>query len=74
VAGPSCAAWRRGAGPSLASPVASLSLATARIEQDVVALCQAHPAWGRRKISQRLRDLGHIGVPAPSMRTGVRKR
>ena len=44
------------------------------LEQAVVALRQAHPAWGGRKISRRLRDLGLRQVPAPSTITEVLRR
>lgn len=45
-----------------------------QIEQRVVELRQAHPAWGGRKISRRLRDLGHAEVPAPSTVTDILHR
>jgi Homeodomain-like domain len=32
----------------------------------VVALRDAHPAWGARKLYHRLRRLGHLDVPAPA--------
>ena len=45
----------------------SISLQTcAEIERAVVALRQAHPTWGGRKIHHRLLDLGHVIAPAPS--------
>jgi transposase InsO family protein len=44
------------------------------IEQQVVALRRAHPAWGGRKIQARLVALGHTGVPAPSTITGILRR
>jgi transposase InsO family protein len=44
------------------------------VEQEVIALRLAHPAWGGRKLSQRLRDLGHLEVPAPSTITDILHR
>lgn len=44
------------------------------VEQAVLALRQRHPAWGGRKISRRLSDLGHIMVPAPSTVTAILHR
>jgi transposase InsO family protein len=44
------------------------------VEQRVVDLRQQHPAWGGRKISRRLRDLGYTGVPAPSTVTDILHR
>ncbi|MBB5506631.1 transposase InsO family protein [Paraburkholderia sp. JPY681] len=44
------------------------------VEQQVVQLRQAHPAWGGRKISRRLSDLGHTDVPAPSTVTDILHR
>src|SRR5262245_18139990 len=35
-------------------------------EAQVVALRDAHPAWGARKLYHRLRRLGHDPLPAPS--------
>lgn len=43
------------------------------IEQQVLALRQAHPAWGGRKIARRLADLGHV-APAPSTVTHILHR
>jgi transposase InsO family protein len=45
-----------------------------QLEQDIIALRRAHPAWGGRKIGQRLRDQGHVGVPAPSTITDILHR
>lgn len=44
------------------------------IEREVVALRQAHPAWGGRKLARRLRDLGTTDVPAPSTITEILRR
>lgn len=46
----------------------------AELEAQVVALRQRHPAWGARKLSRRLRDLGLADVPAPSTVTGILRR
>ncbi|MEQ5838443.1 IS481 family transposase [Paraburkholderia acidicola] len=55
-------------------PLLSPARTAPQIEQQVIELRQAHPAWGGRKISRRLRDLGHIEVPAPSTVTGILHR
>ena len=39
---------------------------TPTLEQTVLALRDAHPAWGARKLRRRLRDLGWHTLPAPS--------
>ncbi|ORC44774.1 IS481 family transposase, partial [Burkholderia sp. A27] len=44
-------------------PASSPSKTTVEMEQEVVRLRQAHPRWGGRKISRRLRDLGFEAVP-----------
>jgi transposase InsO family protein len=44
------------------------------MERLVVGLRKKHPRWGGRKISRRLRDLGHAAVPAPSTVTGILRR
>lgn len=55
-------------------PLESPARTTAPVEQRVVELRRAHPAWGGRKISRRLRDLGHGDVPAPSTVTDILHR
>ncbi|NUY36145.1 helix-turn-helix domain containing protein, partial [Paraburkholderia sp. JPY303] len=55
-------------------PLQSPARTTPSVEQQVVELRQAHPAWGGRKISRRLRDQGHMDVPAPSTVTGILHR
>jgi transposase InsO family protein len=40
----------------------------------VVALRQAHRAWGGRKLRARLRALGHDSLPAPSTITDILRR
>lgn len=44
------------------------------IATEVIALRQAHPAWGGRKIHHRLIALGQADVPAPSTITHVLRR
>src|SRR5687768_512807 len=61
---------RAAAGHGLADrsrrPRASPARTGDAVEQLVVALRAAHPAWGARKLKRRLEDLGHAGVPARS--------
>jgi transposase InsO family protein len=47
-------------------PCASPRRTPASIEQALLELRQAHPAWGARKLLRRLRDLGYERLPAPS--------
>ncbi|HPJ33399.1 MAG TPA: IS481 family transposase [Spirochaetota bacterium] len=44
------------------------------MEKLILKVRKDHPAWGGRKINQRLVDLGHTGVPAPSTITEILKR
>jgi transposase InsO family protein len=44
------------------------------IEDQVIALRDAHPAWGGRKLRRRLVDLGAEGVPSASTITQVLRR
>jgi transposase InsO family protein len=44
------------------------------IEARIIALREAHPRWGGRKLARRLRDLGVEGVPAASTVTEVLRR
>lgn len=44
------------------------------LEQAVLALRDKHPAWGGRKLSRRLMDLGMEEVPAPSTVTEILRR
>lgn len=44
------------------------------IEQAILALRDAHPAWGARKLRRRFQDLGHSGLPAPSTVQAILKR
>lgn len=44
------------------------------IEGEVLALREKHQAWGGRKLNQRLLDLGHQQVPAPSTITEILRR
>ncbi len=47
---------------------------SAELEATVLALRQQHPAWGGRKLHQRLRDLGVPNAPAPSTITAILRR
>lgn len=44
------------------------------MEAAVIAVREAHPAWGGRKLHRRLRDLGYRDVPAPSTLTAILHR
>lgn len=44
------------------------------IEQLILSLRDAHPAWGGRKLKRRLEDLGHAGLPSPSTVTAILRR
>lgn len=44
------------------------------LEAAVLALRREHPAWGGRKISRRLSDVGYPKVPAPSTVTAILHR
>jgi transposase InsO family protein len=44
------------------------------MEEAVLSLRAAHPAWGGRKIARRLKDLGHSAAPAPSTVTQILRR
>jgi transposase InsO family protein len=46
----------------------------AATEERIVALRRAHPAWGARKLRQRLQTLGHTERPATSTITGILHR
>ncbi|HYC42080.1 MAG TPA: IS481 family transposase [Noviherbaspirillum sp.] len=48
--------------------------ASQTIEELVVALRQAHPSWGARKLRRRLLDLGHTDIPTPSTVTRILHR
>jgi transposase InsO family protein len=54
-------------------PHAQPTRSAPEVEAAVVALRQAHPAWGGRKIARRLRDLGMFTV-APSTITSILHR
>src|SRR5260370_32747647 len=55
-------------------PHGSPRRSSAEIEAQVIALRQAHPRWGGRKLARRLRDLGVASVPAPSTVTEILRR
>lgn len=44
------------------------------IERLVLSLRDTHPAWGGRKLKQRLEDLGHSLLPSPSTLTEILRR
>lgn len=44
------------------------------VERAVIELRRKHPAWGARKLSTRLKTLGHAGIPAPSTVHGILRR
>lgn len=54
-------------------PLQSPARTPERIESQVIALRQQHPAWGGRKIAARLRHLGRE-APAPSTVTHILRR
>ncbi len=47
---------------------------SAAMEVAVSEVRRKHPAWGGRKIHNRLRNQGVVGVPAPSTITGILRR
>jgi len=55
-------------------PHHSPSRTAAEIEEIVTKLRRKHPAWGGRKLAQRLLDLGQAGVPSPSTITAILQR
>ena len=55
-------------------PLASPARTADAVEAQVVALREQHSAWGGRKISRRLIDLGVEGVPRPSTVTHILRR
>jgi transposase InsO family protein len=55
-------------------PLHSPSHTAAELEAAVIALREKHPAWGGRKISKRLKNLGYADAPAPSTVTSILHR
>jgi transposase InsO family protein len=55
-------------------PKHSPNVTSPALEQAVLELRQAHPAWGARKLERRLRQLGHQDVPSPSTITAILHR
>jgi transposase InsO family protein len=55
-------------------PQRSPARTASAIQEQVVALRQEHPAWGARKLRQRLLRLGHTDLPATSTITGILHR
>ena len=63
-----------GLDPRSRRPCCSPRQTSPEMEDLVVALRRAHPAWGGRKIARRLADLGHAGVPSASTVTEILRR
>ncbi len=55
-------------------PLESAGRTSDDLEQGVLALRVAHPAWGGRKLRRRLQDLNHVAVPAASTITAILRR
>jgi transposase InsO family protein len=55
-------------------PLVSPGRTSDAVEAQVVSLREQHCAWGGRKISRRLTDLGVEGVPRPSTVTHILRR
>ena len=70
--------YREQGAPGLADqsrrPHTSPARTAADVEAAVVALRQAHPAWGARKLHARLLALGHQAVPSPGTITAILRR
>lgn len=63
-----------GLGDRSRAPLSSPARTGSEMERLVCELRRRHPAWGGRKISRRLTDLGYSGVPAPSTITDILTR
>jgi transposase InsO family protein len=68
------AAGTRGLQEQSRRPQTSPARTVGAIEEAVLSVRGAHPAWGGRKIARRLKDLGQEVVPAPSTVTAILKR
>ena len=72
------ARWRQEGPAGLADrsrrPQRSPRRCSAGREALVLAVRDAHPAWGGRKIRRRLQDLGHEDVPSASTITAILRR
>jgi transposase InsO family protein len=55
-------------------PLTSPARTSPAMEAAVLALRDAHPAWGGRKLRRRLVDLGHQGVPSASTISEILRR
>lgn len=55
-------------------PLSSPSRTPEPMEATILALRQANPSWGGRKLARRLLDLGHPSVPSPSTVTAILQR
>jgi transposase-like protein len=52
-------------------PKQSPARTAAALEEKIVTLRRAHPAWGARKLRKRLQTLGATELPATSTITGM---
>jgi transposase InsO family protein len=72
------ARFRAGGAAALADrsrrPAASPGRTAGDLERAVLALREAHPAWGGRKLRRRLLDLGHPDAPSASTVTAILRR
>src|ERR1700683_863116 len=70
--------YRRGGSAALVDrsrrPLGSPRASAPAVVAAVVALRQAHPVWGGRKLQRRLQDLHHPVVPAASTCTAILRR
>jgi transposase InsO family protein len=74
--------WLARAASGAASPLSDRSRrprqspgqTAAPMEQRIVAVRDAHPAWGGRKLRRRLQDQGERGVPSASTITSILRR
>jgi transposase InsO family protein len=63
-----------GLGDRARRPKRSPNTTAQAMENAILKVRGKHPAWGGRKISARLKDLGMSNVPAPSTVTAILKR
>jgi len=63
-----------GLGDRSRRPENSPNATGARVEELILGLRDAHPAWGGRKLKRRLEDMGHECVPSASTITSILKR
>jgi len=55
-------------------PLNSPQQTDSKVEEAVLAVRQAHPTWGGRKIHTRMIAIGHKAVPSPSTITEILRR